>query len=155
LNTTLQIKKSKFGIGLFTDNIISEGKSLLKIKGNIIKSTEVELLGDDECYPFQISPTEYIAPLTDTNWQYINHSCEPNCGVNENLELIALRDILPEEEIFYDYSTTMLERRWTMKCECGSNLCRSIILDFDSLPKETISLYKGKKIVQPYILNAL
>ncbi|KFG65929.1 putative histone lysine methyltransferase, protein SET, partial [Toxoplasma gondii RUB] len=39
--------------------------------------------------------------------RYINHSCEPNCESvrmpHNAVAIVALRDLLPGEELFYDY----------------------------------------------------
>lgn len=113
------------------------------------------LLGDSESYPIQISLTEYISPSSDTIWQFINHSCDPNCGICDNLQLIALKDIKKGTELFFDYSTTMLEDYWSMKCECGSEICRKVISDFDKIPFETQEKYIQLKVVQSFILHGL
>ncbi len=41
--------------------------------------------------------------------------------------LVALRDISVDEELHFDYSTTMSEGDWTMRCRCGAAQCRSLI----------------------------
>jgi hypothetical protein len=50
------------------------------------------------------------------------------------VELHALRPIQTGEEICFDYSTSMGEENWTMKCECGSSQCRGIVRDFKLIP---------------------
>jgi SET domain-containing protein len=37
------------------------------------------------------------------DFRYINHSAEPNAVYYDNLEVAALRDIHPGEEITHDY----------------------------------------------------
>ncbi len=69
---------------------------------------------------------------------YINHSCNPNSGLiikNEKVNLIAIKNIKNGKEITYDYSTTINEDNWKMRCNCGSKICRKIIKDFKYLPK--------------------
>ena len=71
----------------------------------------------------------------DARW--INHSCEPSCGTEEEQDRIfiyALRTIYPGEELFYDYLIDPAERR-TKKlerayaCLCRSPLCRGTMLE--------------------------
>ena len=59
------------------------------------------------------------------------------------------------EELFWDYSTSMLERHWTMICNCGNQNCRKIITDFDLLPNALQGEYIKMNIVLPFILNEL
>lgn len=79
----------------------------------------------------------------------------PNCGINETMNLIALGEIRKGDELLWDYSTSMLERHWVMKCKCGSINCRSIITDFDLIPEFLQKEYIDAGIVMPYILEVL
>ncbi|MDB9333950.1 hypothetical protein, partial [Nodularia spumigena] len=72
--------------------------------------------------------------------------------VNSNI-LIALNDIAQDEEIFYDYSTTMSEKLWTMKCSCGSSICRGVVKDFHYLPTDIKAKYLNLGIVQKFIVR--
>jgi hypothetical protein len=69
--------------------------------------------------------------------------------------LIALRDILPGEEIRYDYSTTMGAGCWTIQCLCGSKECRGLIADFHLLAAEIQSEYLRLGIVQRCIVERM
>lgn len=146
---------SKFGKGLFATNSIPKGSIITNISGSAMQFDEAASLGDKESYPFQVGLSDYIAPNLNTIWQYINHCCEPNCGVNENFEIVAIRNIKNGEELFYDYSTTMLEKHWTMKCMCNAPNCRHIIADFDTLLPNRQQYYLKKGVVQHYIKQYL
>lgn len=59
---------------------------------------------------------------------YINHSCEPNAFmqiVRGHILFIALRDIVPGEEITIDYESTLHPD--TKRCICGAQNCRGTI----------------------------
>jgi hypothetical protein len=146
---------SKFGKGLFAEKTISKGSLITNITGSPMRFDEALLLGEKESYPFQVGLTDYIAPNLDAFWQYINHSCDPNCGVNENLEVITIKKINAGEELFYDYSTTMLEKHWTMPCQCNSKKCRHNIRDFDTLLPATQQYYLKLGVVQQFIKTYL
>ena len=148
----ITIGKSNFGKGLFATSNIAAGTILIKIQGTRIKFRQTTILGNKESYPLQIEMDEYI--LCDP-FTYCNHSCEPNCGINADLEFYALRDIKKGEELAWDYSTSMLERHWEMRCLCGSPRCRNIIKDFDMLPQEVQYRYLNMQIVLPYIIRFL
>ena len=86
---------------------------------------------------------------------YCNHSCNPNCAINEKYELFALREINANDELTWDYSTSMLERHWIMHCNCGEKYCRKIISDFDHLPTKIQTQYLEMNIVLPFIVQYL
>src|SRR5262249_6805006 len=65
---------------------------------------------------------------------FLNHSCEPNLGfVKGSLTLYALRRIEPGEELVFDYSTTMNEPGWLIRCRCRTLSCRRKIRSYCDL----------------------
>ncbi len=73
---------------------------------------------------------------------YINHSCNPNCGIKNKLEIVAMRDIEPGEEINIDYAM-MESSEYSFKCNCGATNCRVIVTGNDWEIKELQERYKG------------
>jgi SET domain-containing protein len=149
----LSVKDSKHGKGLFATQNISKDFPLIKIKGEQLNFSDSLELGEKESYCLQVDIDKYIIP--DEPFIFSNHSCDPNAGINNKLELVTLRTINAGEELTWDYSTSMLERHWTMQCECGSPFCRQIIADFDLLPKHLQNLYTHVGIVMPFITKYL
>jgi hypothetical protein len=145
----LAVNTSRFGKGLFTQQDISAGQTILKIKGRKLSFNETLTLGEKECYCLQTGFQQYIIP--DYPFYYSNHSCHPNCGITRSLELISLVPISQGEELVWDYSTSMLERNWTMECQCGSPFCRGLITDFDLLPPSVQRKYLEEEIVLSFI----
>jgi hypothetical protein len=82
---------------------------------------------------------------------FVNHSCEPNAGIARHRRLVAIRPIIRNEEIRFDYSTTMDEDFWTMECKCGSPYCRGVVRDFVHLPADVRSHYLAMGIVPGFI----
>jgi uncharacterized protein len=149
---SIEIRDSKFGKGLFAIKDIEPGQVLCKVSGteemNLYQTT---LLGEKESHAIQIDFDKYF--LCEPPFLYSNHSCNPNCAVNDKLEMFALKKIKEGEEIFWDYSTSMLERHWTMQCACGEKNCRKRITDFDLLPTELQLKYLRMNIVFPFIAH--
>lgn len=148
----LEIKDSKFGKGLFSKKNIPAGTILCTIPFD----EELDLAGtvtlkEKESHALQVDYDRYI--LCVPPFLYSNHSCNPNCGVNSNFEVFALKDVRKGEELFWDYSTSMLERHWTMKCGCGEHNCRKIVTDFDLLPISLQTKYLDLNIVFPFIAH--
>lgn len=150
---TVIVKKSKHGQGIFTSVNLSKDDIILKIKGAPLSFGQTLDLGPDECYCLQVGMDKYIVP--DFPFYLSNHSCDPNCGINHKMELFALKEIKAGEELCWDYSTSMMERHWTMACNCGSPMCRHNITDFDLLPLEVKDKYLHMGILMPFIKEFL
>jgi SET domain-containing protein len=154
MEDSMEIKESRFGKGLFAKKKITAGTVLCSIPlGKELNFDKSVQLKDKESHALQIDFDRYI--LCVPPFLYSNHSCNPNCGINPAFEMIALRDIRAGEELFWDYSTSMLERHWTMKCACGEKNCRKNITDFDLLPQKIQSKYLELNIVFPFIAHFL
>ena len=148
ISPKLKIDKSNIeGKSLFVIKPISKGeiigikwgyifnrKTLNKIKKNI---------GDSY---FQIDDEFFIGPLTKKDvkesMMYLNHSCNPNAGIEGNIVFVAMRDINEGEEINIDYAMSdSLE--YELKCNCGNKNCRKIISGKDWMRKDLQKRYNG------------
>jgi hypothetical protein len=147
------VGESALGFGIFAGKSFRKNEFLFRFSGPIITLAKAIAKGETEGNVLQIGPSSYIdleAPSV-----FGNHSCRPNSGLRDQVFCHALRDIAKGEEIFYDYSTTMSERRWTMQCQCGTPLCRGVIGDFHDLPLRLQRRYLAMRIVQPFIVEEL
>jgi hypothetical protein len=66
--------------------------------------------------------------------RFVNHGCEPNCEMQKwsvngvyRIGLFALRDIMPNEELSYDYNFHNFNLESQQICKCGSVRCRGYI----------------------------
>ncbi|CAG2162015.1 unnamed protein product, partial [Oppiella nova] len=66
--------------------------------------------------------------------RFVNHSCEPNCEMQKwsvnglyRIGLFAKRNILPNEELSYDYNFQNFNVATQQVCRCGSAKCRGYI----------------------------
>jgi hypothetical protein len=145
------VGRSAIGRGVFASRYFEPGQPMLTLGGPILALPEMRSLGADRAYALQIGPAEFmdLAPPG----RYLNHSCDPNAGILDDRVLIALRPIVPGEEIRFDYSTAMREDHWTMECRCGEYLCRRVVLDFHHLPPITQNRYLQLGIVQRFIVS--
>jgi SET domain-containing protein len=85
-------------------------------------------------YAVQIDDDKWVGPIypkPEDVSVYTNHSCDPNAWFVSEYTLVALCNILPNQEITYDYSTTdtfMFRDTFTpIPCTCQSKLCRGQI----------------------------
>ena len=73
----------------------------------------------------------------------INHCCEPNCGIHHLFDVVAMRTILPGEEITWDYEMTEDSDWWRMPCRCGTSSCRKVVGAYRYLPERMRLKYAG------------
>jgi uncharacterized protein len=159
-----KISNSRFGKGCFADQAIAKGETICFFEGETIcweefhkRYIEGRIRLDD---PLQISETQYIELYIP--YIYFNHSCNPNSGFRGKNELVALKKILPGEEIYYDYSSVSWDDRWTniygewtMKCECGEKNCRMVIGDFPTISESQKRRYIRLGVISNFIFEKL
>jgi uncharacterized protein len=76
--------------------------------------------------------------------QYLNHSCDPNCGVQGLFDFVAMKDIKAGQEIVTDYSMQD-DSNWEVPggvCLCGAKDCRGKILPYRELSQKDKDNYK-------------
>lgn len=145
------VGRSAIGRGVIAGRYFEPGEPILTLTGLVIAGPEALALGPDRAYALQVGPSEFLHLAAPG--RYLNHSCDPNAGIPEDRVLIALRAIVPGEEIRFDYSTAMRDDHWTMECRCGEYLCRRVVLDFHHLPPITQNRYLQLGIVQRFIVD--
>ena len=142
-------KKCRFGLGLFATKNFKKGELILMISGPIITQEEVDKKPEKEqANALQIKDDFYID--FKEPGVLVNHSCNPNAGIKEDKEMIAIKNIQAGQEITWDYSTS-IDGGWTMSCACGEKECRKKVKDFTLLPKKTQKKYLQLGIVQKFI----
>lgn len=73
---------------------------------------------------------------------FSNHSCEPNIGVQGQIVFVALRQILPGEELTHDWATTD-DDEYTLESRCGAPTCRRIVTGKDWKTSDLQRKYRG------------
>lgn len=114
------------GKGIFAFLPIKSDELIFIIEGEIINEEY-----DDNCFGkghwVGIGNRTWIKTCGNNPIYYTNHSCEPNALIKNKVELVALRDINPNEEITFDYSQTEEDPYFKMECACNNKNCRKII----------------------------
>ncbi|HLP40645.1 MAG TPA: SET domain-containing protein-lysine N-methyltransferase [Fibrobacteria bacterium] len=130
------------GLGVFTREVISAGTPVITC-GGILKGKE-EIT--ETTRALQVGPEIYLVEDPDNPGydDLINHSCTPNLAFSDgSLTLFAIRDIAPDEELTWDYSTAINEEGWSVECRCGSAGCRGRIMSYCDLPVEERQRLQG------------
>eukprot|EP01124_Arcella_intermedia_P001429 TRINITY_DN1077_c0_g1_i1.p1 TRINITY_DN1077_c0_g1~~TRINITY_DN1077_c0_g1_i1.p1 ORF type:complete len:164 (-),score=9.78 TRINITY_DN1077_c0_g1_i1:97-588(-) len=107
-------------------------------------------------WAYRCGEDAFLGPLTRDDpsneaTYYQNHSCDPSTWWDDETTLSARRDILPGEEITYDYGTSESDETelGLCGCLCGSAQCRGSISGRDHLLPELIERYGSH--IQPYL----
>ena len=151
-------KSKKHGVGLFSKKNFKRNQLVLVCSGPIItKCSKLTL------------PIDYnlFLDLSDkkNHSKFINHSCEPNCGIKNRTQIVAMKNIKKGEEITIDYSMVLYDYdyyNWkgNIKCACGSKNCTGERGGYKNLSLSQKKRYKGfisefllKKPTKKYLPN--
>lgn len=124
-------KKGKSGIhltGYFANQSIPEKKLISLFEGRMSREKPKDCTYVTSHGPY------YIDAAGKGNHMFLNHSCEPNCKLQELMRfegnegvpevgIIAIRDIEKDEELTIDYGHDPVDLTFT-NCLCGSPACR-------------------------------
>lgn len=110
------MKKSQTNYRIFPTDIGSSCRAIQKINQNsVIFESTGSIENKPSKHSVQIDAHHHL--LADDDIIYCNHSFSPNCKMNVSinppkLQLIALRDIEPNEDLLFNYNTT----EWELSC---------------------------------------
>ena len=147
--TPLLVKTCSLGRGLFAVDAYLPGDLIMVLRGPRYERDDPIHGTPEGANLLQTGRHTYI--LLEEPGVFVNHSCDPNAGIRANRRLVAIKPIRPQEEIRFDYSTTMDEDYWTMDCRCGAAACRGRVGDFHALPENVKRRYLALGIVQGFI----
>jgi cyanophycin synthetase len=141
----VEVRQGRLGKGIFARRSFAEGEPILRGWGEPAARRVRESI--------QVGADLHIVPRPPL--VYLNHCCEPNCGVlisrcEEQIEVRALRPIEPGEELTVDYATFESEiAGHDGRCQCGAPSCRGRITGYKDLPASLRAAYG------PYIAEHL
>ncbi len=138
---------------MFAVRAIAKGEVVLKWGGTVYSKAEIKA---GKAKPGTISVLAeglYLADPPDTTTAvdyHINHSCDPNLWMRDEITLTARCDIAPGEELTVDYALWECDPSWSLDpCRCGSPLCRHRITGDDWRRADLQARYVGHFV--PYI----
>ena len=153
------ISSSKIeGLGLFAARSFVGGQRLYADQNyygrvQTIDYQQMKEFKIDVCRLFQVDVNRFALPEGTVD-DFMNHSCEPNCGIRDygdGYEIVALAEIAVNDEICFDYSTYMSEWPHALVCRCGTRSCRKEIGPFESLPSSLRRYYLDQGVVARFI----
>lgn len=130
---------------------IGAGEVIAAFGGRCVSRPELDLLPvSQQVRSIQIEEQLFLAGSPEPEpADFVNHSCEPNCGMHGQTVLVALRDIEAGEAITYDYAMSDGCDYDEFECHCGSLRCRGKVTGNDWMIPELQLRYRGS--FSPYL----
>lgn len=142
--------------GVFARSRIFQGELIAVWGGEVISSADVYVMPPSRRrLALQVDEDLYIVSGREGPADWINHCCEPNAGMSGQISLVALHDILPGEEVCFDYAMTDGSPYDEFDCRCGAPRCRRHVtgddwrmLELQLAYGEFFSPYLRRRILQ-------
>lgn len=141
----------ELGRGCFAVEPIAAGQVIAAFGGRCLTRDEFDLLPtQQQVRSIQVAEQLFLSGATDPEpSDFINHSCEPNCGMSGNTVVVALRDIEVGEHLTYDYAMSDGSDYDEFECACGTTACRGKVTGHDWMLPELQLRYRGN--FSPYL----
>ena len=144
-------KSSIHGNGVFTKEKIVRSEKLMEFGGDLISKEQAWSGNYRSRSVWVVAPDQYLAlPNTDTEEsldEHLNHSCDANAWLSDEVTLTAKGDIKAGEEITLDQGTWNFEdNAYTDNkepCSCGGGNCRKVLAEKDWKIRSVQEKYKG------------
>lgn len=127
----VEIRENAFGRGVYS---LREW-----MPTDVILISTGKLVSERTAHTIQVDTKLHL--LAESPLLYLNHSCDPNCGLfipagASELALHARRKIKVGEELTLDYESFEDDIQFLKDCACGTQLCRRTLRGYKNLPVE-------------------
>jgi len=124
------------GYGIYAKRLIKQGERLYKGEERPTRIVSKAWVDKNWNETEQLKFRQYAYPLGGDKyaiwdeepheWSPQNHSCDANCAM-EGLNMVAVREIQPDEELTLDYAYFLDKTMEPFQCNCGAKNCRGVI----------------------------
>lgn len=118
---------------MFASQPINEGEVVVRIGGTVMTEEEFRayIATASRYNAVQIGEGMHLIDIP-TSPGGMNHSCDANLWMRDEVTVVARRDIAAGEELTQDYALYTTSPTWSMKpCLCGTPVCRKEITGND------------------------
>ncbi|MEK6959276.1 MAG: SET domain-containing protein-lysine N-methyltransferase [archaeon] len=124
-----------YGKALIAAKDLETGTIVERFLGKVIKYSEVsDHMICHAIFVGEKGEDKWIESNTDAI--RANHSCEPNCTIDEKLNIVTTKLVKKDEELTFSYNMLdegeapkdyFWDSRWNFECKCGSKNCQKNI----------------------------
>jgi hypothetical protein len=140
----------KGGRALVVREPVAKGELVVVWGGEVVQGSALGALSPAErLLTIQVEEDLYLVSAQDGPADWVNHSCNPNCGLSGQIGLVALRRLEPGEEVCFDYAMSDGSPYDQFNCGCGAAECRGRISGEDWSRPELWKRYRGH--FSPYL----
>jgi SET domain-containing protein len=137
-------------VGVYTSSPIRKGERVVEYDGERITPEEADRRyeGVSRTYLYGLEDGKTVIDGHGLG-AYLNHSCDPNCEVDEvknRVWLFAIRNIAAGEELLWDYN--LYDDDDPAPCHCGSPKCRGTMYSREWMAKMRRRDARKKKQMQ-------
>src|SRR4051794_39988602 len=136
---------AKGGMGVFAREAIPAGTTGAGFGGAVVDRRELHEMGEAvEHHALQVDDDLFLASVPPFDpADYVNHSCDPNCGIVGSVLLVTMRPVAAGEELCFDYAMTDTDDYDEFECSCGTARCRGTITGADWKEPDLRDRYRG------------
>ena len=144
---TVRVDSALGGQGIFTTKQLPQDTVLAILRGHVMRVEDEPVFpGGRRDLAVQLHDefvlgAKFAEELEDADC--FNHSCNPNAGIHGQIFVVALRDILPREQVCFDYAMVLNLPAYRMDCLCGAPNCRKVVTGEDWKLPELQQRYDG------------
>lgn len=121
------------GHGSFAVQPIAAGEVVAAFGGYVVPGDRLDDFDDARVSrSIQIADDLYLlaSPVVEDG-DLVNHSCDPSCGLQGETVLVAKYDLMPGDELTFDYGTCDASPYDEFDCACGAPRCRGRVTGDD------------------------
>jgi hypothetical protein len=139
------------GKAVYARDVIEPGELIAVWSGRVVAAQTLDELPEEiRRHTVQIEEELYLASFSpDEPPDFINHSCEPNAGLDGQLAIVALDRIQPDDEVTIDYAMCDGSPYDEFECACGTSSCRGRVTGEDWRRPDLWERYDGH--FSPYL----
>lgn len=133
------------GHGSFAIEPIKAGETVAAFGGYVMDRATLDLQSADrQSRSMQIDDDLYmVSAVVPEPGDFVNHSCDPSCGIVGSVLVVAMRDIAVDEELTFDYAMADASDYDEFTCNCGATNCRGLVTGRDWRNQELQEKYRG------------
>lgn len=133
-----RVAENAYGKCLIATGPVATGVAVAQFSGPIVAWSDVPEA--EVRHALLIDDRNWLIPTTDARW--VNHACEPNCTVDDDLRIVTARPVAAGEEFTISYNdgrrsdflahpeSFFWDARWSFDCACGARTCQGRIAGY-------------------------